>query len=69
MMKLNLDVLKVIVLTGVGTDKISIYFNGPTSYPSWMPDYQPSLSIDVARGYGVEYCKNVFGIDPEVINI
>ena len=64
-----LDITEITVLTGSGTDQVSIKVKGPSPYPTWLPDQEPTLKLDVAKGYGVRYVIDVFGIDPKVIQM
>ena len=56
-----------VVLTNHGKDRISL----DTEYPSPTPKVDPeplSLTFEAEKGTGVEYVKNTFGIEPEVID-
>jgi hypothetical protein len=63
-----LIITDVVVLSGSGTDKITFKFNGPSPYPDWMPEEKPFFRLEVSKGYGVEYVRNVFRIEPEIIS-
>ena len=66
MTQLTVRVVRASVLTGLpGTDQISLYLEAPTPFPEM--GYEPSLKMEARKGYGVEYCRVVFGIEPEVI--
>jgi hypothetical protein len=60
-----------VVLTEV-TDTLYIKFTyaDGSEIPSPMPflGYPSCIKMDVAADMGVEYCKKVFGVTPEVIS-
>jgi hypothetical protein len=64
--KITLDVKRVTVLISTGTDKIDLELNAPTSFPEM--GYPASAGIEARHGYGVEWCKTVLGVDPEIID-
>lgn len=66
-MKLTLEVINATVLRTDGTDKIVINFKEASPYPDWLPNMIPFVTIEVARGYGVEYAKKLLGFEPELI--
>lgn len=61
---------KVIVqLMQHGTDRVSFVVNH--EYPSpicCLPNELLHLSFDVIRNKGIEYVRNNFGIDPEILD-
>lgn len=65
-MDINLKVLKAIVLTGRGTDRISIELDAPQSFPGTT--YPSYINVEALSGYGAEWCRTVLGLEPEVIN-
>lgn len=65
--KIEVSVTEVTLVTGSGTDKIYIKFRGPSPYPDWMPEEKPFLKLEVSKGYGLEYCEKFFGIEPRII--
>jgi hypothetical protein len=51
---------------GGGTDTLYLEVKGlSTPYPK--VGHKPVVKVEVAAGYGVEYCKANFGITPEFI--
>jgi hypothetical protein len=63
-----LNVEKITVLRRKShADRIYIKFDGPAPFPAW-PDEGPSLQMDVAQGTGVKYVRDVFNLEPKVIN-
>ena len=65
--RLNVSVKSACVVTGVGTDRISIVLDLPTPYP--VMGYEACAKIETAEGYGVKWCRDNLGIDPEVIYV
>lgn len=68
MTTLKLKIEKCSVMcTENGTDIISIYPDIDAPFPG-LPS--PAVfEMRVKRGYGVEYCKKVLGLEPKVINL
>lgn len=66
MTPLTLKVTRASVITGLpGTDILTLYLDAPTPFPEM--GYEANLRTEVRKGYGVEYCRTVFGIEPEII--
>lgn len=67
-MTIHLPTKKVVVLVGrPGTDEIIIDLDLPSPFPEM--NYQGHATIQVRKGYGVQWCKEVLGVpDPEVID-
>ena len=67
MKQITLDVDAITVLRVKDqTDQIFIHFKGPSPYPKWIAR-SPILSMNVAEGSGVDYVRETFGMEPEVI--
>jgi len=67
MKQITLDVDAITVLRVKDqTDQIFIHFKGPSPYPKWIAR-SPILSMNVAEGSGVDYVRQAFGMEPEVI--
>lgn len=67
MKQITLDVDAITVLKVKDqTDQIFIHFKGPSPYPKWF-SRSPILSMNVAEGSGVDYVRETFGMEPEVI--
>ena len=62
---IEIKVRKVSVLIKSGTDSVSIFPEWETPFPDM--GYPPVLTMEVKKGYGIEYCRRVIGIEPEVI--
>lgn len=63
-----LAVTKITVLTTHGTDLVVVDTTLPTPYPPEVSDQPLSLKFDVTKGRGVDYVKDNFHIEPEVID-
>jgi hypothetical protein len=66
-MKITLDIEKITVLLSNSSDQISIQSNLPSSYPGFCSENM-TLKIEAGHGQGIDYVKEHFGIEPEVIN-
>jgi len=66
-MKLNVKVKKVQVLITHGTDLINITVDESSSFPNMQ--YPTVMKIECQKGYGKEYCENVLGLTPEVLDV
>ena len=63
----------ILLLRNGHPDRLSIVLDGvPTPWPKCpdevRPAYDADFNIDIASGYGLEWCKTVLGIEPEVID-
>lgn len=65
-MKTDLDIKKIIVILTNGTDIITICLNSISPFP--IEQYAPLLKMEAQQGYGVEYCRTVFGVEPIIID-
>jgi len=50
-----------------GTDKVILSLCGSKPFP--LMGYDGTATIDVQAGYGVEWCRTVLGVEPEVIPV
>jgi hypothetical protein len=71
--KLNVSIISVTVLTGSGTDLVSIKFEGPSPFPeiqasSPEQDYGPSLKVETRKGYALEWLKSI-GVPMDLVNV
>lgn len=65
--KITLNAKTVAVLVNLpGTDEIHITLDEPTPFPAM--GYDGSAKIHVAKGFGIEWCKAILGVEPEVID-
>ncbi len=66
-MEITFKAKKVVVLVNLlGTDEVIITLDGPTPYPAM--GYDGTAKIFVASGYGVQWCRDVLGVEPEVVD-
>ncbi len=66
-MDIKLKAKKVVVLVRLpGTDEVLITLDGPTPYPAM--GYDGDAKIHVQAGYGIKWCREVLGVEPEVID-
>lgn len=67
--ELPLRVKKITVLVNrPGTDEVDIVLDAPSPFPGPDMDYDAHATISVRKGFGIEWCKKVLGVDPEVID-
>ena len=71
--QLSVSVISVTVLTGSGTDLISIKFEGSSPYPEIQAespdqDYGPSFKVETRKGYALEWLKSI-GVPMDLINV
>lgn len=53
-------VTKITIMETDGTDVVVFKIEGSSPYPSWMPDYQPEIKIECAKGHAYNWlCENV----------
>ncbi len=66
-MDITLKVKRVIVMTNLpGTDKVSLTLESLTPFPEL--GYDGHADIEVRAGYGVEWCRKVFAVEPDIID-
>ena len=66
-MKITLNVLKAVVLTGNHGDLIRLTLDAPTTYKGM--DYEPTMKMEASPGAGAQWVRDNFGIEPQVINL
>lgn len=64
----RLNILKAIVLVRMGTDSVSVHTDLPSPFPA-VSEQPLMLSFEVVKGSGVEYVREHFGVEPEVIQV
>jgi hypothetical protein len=64
-MKITLEIKSATVAISSGTDHISLMVDLPTTFPELK--YPTFIKIDARHGYGEQYCKEILGIEPKVI--
>lgn len=62
---INLKIKRITVLQTTGTDIIYIFPDLPSSFPEM--EYPIRLQFEARKGYAVQYCKEIFGIEPEIL--
>ena len=68
MKDITLTVLRATVLLRPGTDQVSLQVDKPSPFPPEVDDNPLHMSFEVVANHGAEYCREHFGIEPEVIN-
>ena len=64
-----MNILKIAVVTRPGhSDSISVYTALPGPFPAYKDDLLV-LKFEALKGSGVDYVRNNFRIEPEVVNI
>ena len=66
-MQLNLKIKKAILLLTSGTDVIKLTIDAPSSFPKM--NYDSVMTLECSQEYGETYCKEVLGLEPEIINL
>lgn len=70
MNKIELNVFRVLVLIRGGhTDEVFIDTNLPGSFPKEVDKANLTLRFEVQKGKGIQYVRDNFGIEPEVLDI
>lgn len=64
--RITLKVKKAIILIGLGTDRISLTLDLPSTFPAM--GYEADAVIETQGGVGIEWCRANLGIEPEVID-
>jgi hypothetical protein len=59
---------KIVVILISGTGKIFVCTKLPTTFPIVMPDESMSMKIETQQGYAIEYVKENFGIEHEILD-
>lgn len=69
MPQLTLNYFKVSVLINrrTGPDLIYIRLKDKTAFPN-LPDCQATATIETQKGLGVDWCRNVLGVEPEIVD-
>ena len=68
-MRIELEIKKAEVILNSGPDVVILTTENPTTFPIGHPDLTLKLKFETKPGYGAEYCKENFGIFPDIINI
>ena len=66
-MNININITKVCVIEcKYRTDIINIHTELPTAHPEMK--YPVTFQTEARKGYGVQWCREVLGFEPEVID-
>ncbi|MCK4665544.1 hypothetical protein KAU33_02270 [Candidatus Dependentiae bacterium] len=52
-----------------GTDRVSIYTDLPSPYPAEISTDDLEIDFQTRKGSGVDYVREHFGIEPEILDI
>jgi len=68
---MELKYTKIVVYLRDGCDQVDMYTNYPCPFvPAFLPSQPPlRLSFETTKNKAIEYCKNTFGVMPEVRDI
>jgi len=66
--KHTINIKKIVVLITNGTDSVSIHTDLPSPYPAEVSTQDLMIDFQTRKGAGVDYVRENFGIEPEVIN-
>ena len=66
-MQPNLKIKKAILLLTGGTDVIKLTIDAPSSFPDM--GYDTTITMECKQGYGETYCKEILGLNPEIISL
>ena len=66
-MELKVKLKSVSVILTSGTDIVRMYLDEPSSFP--IMEYDTAIKIECQKDYGIEYCRNVLGLEPEIIDV
>lgn len=65
-MKLQCDIRKIQVIVRNGhMDQINLYVDLPTAFPELK--YETVLEVRARHGYGAQWCRETFGMEPELL--
>lgn len=65
----TIHIEKAVVLITNGTDKVSLHTTLPSPYPPEVTTQNLIIDFDTRKGAGVDYVREHFGIEPEVIDV
>ena len=63
-----LNVTKAVVIYTSGTDTIIMWLDTPSPFPFPELATPVTVTLEARKGYGVEWCRTVLGIEPQVIS-
>lgn len=65
----TLHIKKIVVMIIDGTDRVSIYTDLPSPYPAEISTDDLEIDFQTRKGSGVDYVREHFGIEPEILDI
>ena len=65
----TIHIKKIIVTITDKTDRVSILTDMPSPYPTEVDDQDLSIDFATKKNSGVDYVREHFGIEPEIIDI
>lgn len=65
----TIHIKRIVVLITDGTDRVSIHTDLPSPYPPEVSDQNLMIDFNTRKGAGIDYVREHFGIEPEVIDI
>ncbi len=69
MVDFKLHIKKIVVMITNSTDRVTIYTDLPSPYPAEITTDDLEIDFQTSKGRGVEYVREHFGIEPEVLDI
>ena len=70
MLNFELHIKKIVVtIMDSGTDEVTIYTDLPSPYPAEVSTDNLTIDFPTKRNSGVDYVRDHFGIEPEIIDI
>jgi len=67
--KLLIGVRKISVLISHGTDTVFIHTTCPCPFPPSVSEDPMTMKFEVQKGKGIQYVRDVFDVEPEVIDV
>ncbi|KKN25985.1 hypothetical protein LCGC14_0879230 [marine sediment metagenome] len=69
MTELKFNISKALVLLTNGTDEVTLYTTLPSPYSIEITDEPLKISFKTPGGSGVDYVRDNFNMEPEVIDV
>jgi hypothetical protein len=66
---MEIDIQKItVMIRDIGTDQITINTNMSNPFPSEISDSNLVLEFEAPKGTGIDYVRNNFNIEPDIID-
>ena len=65
---MEIEIKNIRVQITDSTDRVTIYTYLPSPFPPEITKADLEIDFHVAKGSGIEYVREHFGVDPEVID-